>query len=168
MFFPREKCNSQSLGKKYVFCTAGASRGPFGTKKKLQTMTSPGESEFRGLNAWNPQNIWKCRVWTPKMHPQKSSRTYIFKNMFVPRENEIAKVREKNTFFARPGPIGVRLGRKKNYRRWLRLENRNFEVSMLEILKTYENVEFGLRKCRPKNLPEHEFSKIRSSHVKMK
>ena len=47
------------------------------------------------------------------MHPQKSSRTYIFKNTFVPRENENAGVREKNTFFARPGPIGVRLGRKK-------------------------------------------------------
>ena len=39
---------------------------------------------------------------------------------------------------------------------------------MLEILKIYENVEFGLRKWPPKNLPEHIFSKIRSSPVKMK
>ena len=39
---------------------------------------------------------------------------------------------------------------------------------MLEILKIYENVEFGLRKCPPKNLPEHIFSKICSSPVKMK
>ena len=39
---------------------------------------------------------------------------------------------------------------------------------MLEILKIYENVEFGLRKCTPKNLLEHIFSKIRSSPVKMK
>ena len=50
-FFPHEKCNSPSLEKKHVFCMAGASRGPFGTEKKWHTMTSPGESEFRGLNA---------------------------------------------------------------------------------------------------------------------
>ena len=39
---------------------------------------------------------------------------------------------------------------------------------MLEILKIYENVVFGLRKCIPKNLLEHIFSKICSSPVKMK
>ena len=37
---------------------------------------------------------------------------------------------------------------------------------MLEILKIYENVVFGLRKWPPKNVPEHEFSKMRSSPVK--
>ena len=68
--------------KNNVFCMAGASKGRFGMKKEWQTMNSPGELEFWGLNHWNPQKTWKCRFWTPKMAFEEYAETWIFKNAF--------------------------------------------------------------------------------------
>ena len=50
------------------------------------------------------------RKWPPKNGPKHE----FSKIGFSPVKSAIAKVWETNTFFARPGPLGVLLGRKKN------------------------------------------------------